>query len=91
MASERDERGPTMTMHCDLAGLLANAAEQIRGRQRGRRDYYAGALDDVAAHVRDVRAGRATLAEFAALYWLVPAADDDANPDEAADPNDFKW
>jgi len=57
-------------MNCDLRGLVLNAASQIRRPDKGSSGYYAASLEELAGHIADVRAGRATLQAFADCYGL---------------------
>ncbi len=58
-------------MRCNLANLLRQASRAIPPR----RDHgsYAYCLGEVADHIEQVRAGAATLDQFADLYMLRPA------------------
>lgn len=55
-------------MKCDLANMLRHARQAIDpSRDHGA---YAFALEQLEDHVRQVRAGTATLDQFADLYML---------------------
>lgn len=57
-------------MKINLASLARNAAEAIDPKRD--RGAYAFVLEELAGHVEMVRSGKATLAQFAALYMIEP-------------------
>ncbi len=57
-------------MKVNLAGLLTQAAQCIDPEKDTHA--YAHMLEEVARHIRDVRAGKHTLDEFADAYCLRP-------------------
>lgn len=58
-------------MRINLPNLLMQAADVIEHRKRDE-GAYAFMLSEVASHLRDVRDGRHTWAEFAEAYCLLP-------------------
>jgi len=63
-------------MKVDLAGLLQNAADQIKNPQRSMREYYAGALEEAARHVQMVQADPALVGEFLDMYSIKATTND---------------
>jgi hypothetical protein len=57
-------------MKVSLAGLLQNAAAQIRKPDPDWAEFYAFSLEEAAQHARETAAGDHTVAEFAAHYCL---------------------
>lgn len=59
-------------MRCDSANMLERAAQAINPK----RDHgaYAFALEELAGHIRQVRAGTVSLDEFADFYMIRPVA-----------------
>lgn len=57
-------------MRTSLSGLVRQTKELMRKSRDPYAEYYAGVLDEVYEHLKDVAAGKHTFAEFAEFYGL---------------------